>query len=182
MSIAKGTYMGGIRSISDLRDRCRIDEVTGCWHWSQCVDNGAPKLWFTDAHGQTSMRGRRAALSLLNGERLPKEMVAYPTRGCESSDCVNPDHACAGSRVKAGKALAKSGRIKGLPSKTAASRKTCAKLRKLTDEMVAEIRSSDESIVTLAKKFGVAQNTVWMCRAGRSYKPPGASVFTWRPA
>lgn len=177
----KGHYMGGIRSLSDLKDRCRVCDETGCWLWAQCMTNGAPKVWLTDKQGTTSMRGRRAAISLLNGERLPSNLTTFPAACCKSSECVNPEHVRVGDRKKAGAALAKSGRLKGVPTKTIAAKKTAAKLRKLTDEAVADIRSSGDSLAVLSARHGVAQNTIWVCRIGRSYKQAGASAFTWRP-
>lgn len=182
MSHPVGTYLGGIRTIEDLRKRSRVDEDTGCWHWSLSMNTSSPKVWFTLCGERTCMRGRRAALSLLNGERLPKDQVAFGTRDCKSDDCVNPAHARVGDRQKFGKALAKSDRLKGLPTKIIASRKTVQKLRKLSPEMVEEIRGCTVATAVLARKFGVAQNTVHQCRAGNSYKPTGASVFSWRPA
>lgn len=181
MSHPVGAYLGGIRTVEDLRKRSHVDEETGCWHWKLALNGNSPKVWFQLGDKRTCMRGRRAALSVLNGECLPANLVAFATRDCKSDDCVNPAHSRAGDRKQAGAALAKSGRTKGLPTKILASRKSGAKRAKFTPQIVEEIRSSSEPTASIAKRLGVAQNTVWQCRIGNTYKPLGASVFNWRP-
>ncbi len=177
-----GAYLGGIRTVEDLRQRSHVDDETGCWHWSLAMNGNSPKVWFCLNGKRSCMRGRRAALSILNGENLPRELVAFAIKACHSDDCVNPGHSRVGDRKAAGKALAKSGRVKGLSAKIRAARATGSKRCKFSPEIVAEIRSSIEPTAQIAKRLGVAQNTVHQCRVGNSYKPSGNSVFSWRPA
>ena len=42
----KGKDLGGIRSVDDIKDRCRVDDVTGCWIWAGALVHGkAPRVW-----------------------------------------------------------------------------------------------------------------------------------------
>ena len=186
MSHSHGSYIGGIRDLAGLHCRCRIDEETGCWRWGLSVSHRAARVHFkTPDTGLTIVaRGRRAALYLASGVDLPKGHFAFAKPVCEHDDCVNPAHSTSGDRKAHGRALTASGRTKNLATKSAASRKSWATRRTLTDEMVREIRTSEESIYKLAARLGVAYNTAWSCRVGNSHRETlaGASVFAWRPA
>lgn len=184
MPHAHGTYLGGIRSIEDLRARCKIDDICGCWLWQlSAIDGNSPKVHVRTPEGNRIMRGRRAAV-YLSGRRICAGQVAYPADECRNEMCVNPDHACVGSKALAGAALRRTGRMRNIPSKIAAARKAWDQRgRKITPEMAAEIRSSTESTHELAKRMGLSQFTIWSCRVGQTHKGvvAGASAFTWRP-
>ena len=124
MSHEEGAYLGGVRDIESLRQRCVIDDITGCWHWSLSIDKGAPMMHVRLRDGtRKKMRGRRGA-AYLSGRDLKPGQVAYACNGCETLDCCNPNHAKVGNRSQHGKWLAGSGLARNLPSKAAASRKT----------------------------------------------------------
>lgn len=181
-----GAYLGGIRSVECLRQRSRVDADTGCWHWGLAIVQSAPKVHFLapDTGLQVCMRGRRAALYLLRGERPPAKHVAFAARHCPSADCVNPEHAVSGPRHAHGQWLRRTGVTVGLASKCAGARKGWAHRRKLTPEAVADIRSSTDSIKVLALRYGVSAYAVWSARIGKSHRPSmaGSSVFVWQPA
>lgn len=181
MSHPAGKYLGGIRTLQHLQDRCRICATTGCWRWSLSTDNGAPKVHVTLAAGhRVIMRGRRAALVLQRGAMLPAGHVAYATDDCRHADCCNPRHCQSGTDAEQRAWLAASGRLKGSPTRAAASRRTWDKRgRKLTPEMVQHIRTSPLSTYALATELGVAQYTVWSARTQLSHRTSmrGTSVF-----
>lgn len=185
MSLPKGFYLGGIRTVEDLRQRCYVDDITGCWHWRMALDDGFPTVHFVtpDTGRHAKMRGRRATLYLARGKDLPRGHGAFAKLCCESKDCVNPDHARSGDRKAHGEYLQRSGIVKGLPGKIAAAKARWMGRRKLSAEAVAEIRRGGMSDYRFAEKFGVSQFAVWSARVGRSHKEvPGAgSVFNWRP-
>lgn len=185
MPAKKGDDLGGIRTIEDLMMRCYISPDTGCWHWRLSMLDNAPRVHVVTREGErTIMRGRRAALYLQRGRDLPKGHVAYARLQCKAVDCVNPAHCMSGDRRAHGEYLRASGRVKGLPSMSAGSRRQWASRRKITDEMAREIRTSTESTYALAKRMGLSQFAVWSCRAGRSHRETmgAASVFSWRPS
>lgn len=174
MSHKDGAYLGGIRTVEHMRQRCSVDEVTGCWHWGLSMVQGSPKVWYVDSDGNRKCgRGRRIALELVGG--IKPGQTAFAKDKCKSDDCVNPDHCQAGTRAAAGAAITRSGRWKNHPKKMAASRETAKKRRKLTDEQRAEIRMRTESNKKLAAEYGVSQYAIWVTKRGR--KTDGMSVF-----
>ena len=182
-----GTDLGGIRTVEDLKKRCRVDEDTGCWHWTLALCRGVPKVHFRapDTGICRRARGRRAALYLRRGTDLPDGHIAFARLQCKSADCVNPEHCRSDTKARWGEWLTKSGKVKGLPSKYVGSRKGWdTRGRKLTPEMVAEIRSSAEPHHIVGKRLGVSGYAVWSVRVGLTHRQhmPGASVFGWRPA
>lgn len=178
MSHETGTYQGGIRSVADLRSRCRVDEVSGCWHWGMAIVDGAPTVHWVDAAGvRRKARGRRASL-LIAGRVIPKGHVAFAKATCKSDDCVNPDHSRSGNRDEEGAAITKSGIWKNSPTKIAAAKAVARKKRKLTDAQAAEIRCSDLSDQALSKVYGLSTYAIWSLRSGRSYKATGFSIFS----
>ena len=183
MSHKEGTYLGGIRTVEDLRVRCYVDPDTACWHWRLAIVQGHPKVHFVapDTCKRTTQRGRRAALYLQRGRDLPDGHFAFARLQCKSLDCVNPAHCVSGDRAAHGEYLRQSGRIKGLPSKCAGSRKSWEKRRKITPEIAQTIRTSEESTYALAKRLGLSQFAVWSCRVGKSHRATvaNASAFTW---
>ena len=183
MSHATGKYLGGIRSVECMRKRSHVDPDTGCWHWRLAIVQGNPKVHFImpDTGLGTAMRGRRAALYLHRGADLPAGHVAFARPTCKSRDCVNPAHATSGDRDAHGMSLRQSGAVAGLASKCAGSRKGWDGRRKLTPEAVADIRSSSESNLELAARWGVSQFAIWSCRVGQTHRNAvaGSSVFNW---
>jgi hypothetical protein len=180
MSHAEGAYLGGIRTVEDLRQRCRVDEDTGCWHWGLAMVQGHPKVHFVMDGVRTSTRGRRASL-LLAGKVILKGHVVFPVRKCHADDCMNPDHARSGSRANHGQYLKASGRAK-TPAKQAAARMVSKTFRATINEEKAQaIRESTKSTYELAREYGIAQSAIWSIKAGRAWKPcvPASSVFAW---
>lgn len=183
MSHPEGVYLGGIRTVECLRKRSRVDECTGCWHWGMACVQGSPKVHYVapDTGLRIAQRGRRAALHLQRGADLPAKR--YAIAKCDSDDCVNPEHSRVGTRTELGQWLRRSGRVKNLPSKSAASRKGWDGRRKLTPADVVLIRTSTETDQQLAARLGVSAFCVWSARIGKSHRHvmAGASVFNWLP-
>ena len=99
MSHEHGTYLGSIRCLETLRERCVMDKDGDCWHLRTArgrpLQKGLIQRIFVHGHGHcTATRGAW----VLAGRPLPtqKNMVIFRT--CEQYDCVNPEHLKAGSR------------------------------------------------------------------------------------
>lgn len=186
MSHAHGTYLGGVWSVEDLRKRCRIDDETGCWHWSLRIADGAPMVKVCINGIRRPLRGRAAAIALSRGAYLPAGHLAWARAQCKSSDCVNPAHAKSGTKKQWGADLAASGCLKGLPQKVLAGRAAGRGRRALTPEQVALVKASDKTHVALAAELRVSKSLVADVRLGKRYvddRPlPGASVFAWGQA
>lgn len=190
MSHKKGAYLGGVRTVEDMRLRSRIDQETGCWRWGLSMSPaqgksesmGRPKVWVVHAETgkRTAMAGRRAALMLARGQDLPEGHVAFAKMCCKWDDCVNPEHSRSGTRKAHGEWLARTGRNRGLVSIRDAARKVARTRRRLTDEQVIEIRSNPQvGIEEYARRFGVSNFTVWSARKRYRYTDVGrvTSVF-----
>jgi hypothetical protein len=186
MSHEEGKYLGGVRTVECLRQRSRVDDDTGCWHWSLNINQSAARVHFVtpDTGKRVCMRGRRAALYLLRGHDIRPGYVAFAANKCKTIECVNPAHCVSGNRKAHGAWVKRSGIALNLPKKIEAARRTWdTRGRKLTPEQVLEIRTSAENTYALAKRLGVAQFTVWSARVGNSHKHVflPASVFNWMP-
>lgn len=185
MAFEHGKYLGGIRTLEHLKDRCYVDPDTACWHWKGALSDGYPHVWMTcpETGKQGSRSGTRAAL-LLSGRPIPKGHIAY--RRCDHLDCVNPAHISTGTKKEWGKWVQKTGKQKGNLQRTAANTANARRTRaKLSVEIVREIRSSNESGVALAARLGVCSQTISRVRTGRAWVDQvatNASVFSWRPA
>lgn len=182
MSHPFGTYLGGIRTITDLRDRCRVDEHTGCWHWGLVVSQGSPRVHFVapDTGKRITTRGRRAALYLKRGRDLRDGMRAIPAAGCKSDDCCNPAHARAASTADVGRYMKQSGKSKTMRKKIAARQVARTTRAKLDPEKAREIRASSETTTALAKRYNVSQYAAWAAKTGKTWREhmPGACVFS----
>ena len=165
----------GIRSLDDLKDRCRIDEETGCWIWAGAANaDGQATVWVPALRKTTSLG---SAISLLTTGR--------PTRGglfmrpvCGRKLCANPEHRQLATQSTAMRAarptLDPLHRAKISASMRARSR--------LKPEDVEAIRASDATDVALGERFRVDNTTISNIRCGRTWRDSsGASVFNWRP-
>lgn len=180
-----GTYLGGIRTVEDIRQRCRMDPETGCWHWGMSMSRGRPRVRFVGPDGQSkSMNGRRAVVTLRDGAYPHPRKCVFEAAGCWSDDCVNPDHSRIGTTREHKRWLMASGKLLLSPSARAAMREAArTKRSKLTVQQVLEIRASSELQRVLAERYGVTKSCIGGIKRGVSWSDhiQEASVFTFRP-
>ena len=185
----EGTYLGGIRSLEDLRQRCRIT-ACGCWVWAWSTgSHGTPSVSMVIDGKRTNMQGRRAALTMSLGQRIPREMLATAKKECTEKLCINPAH----TELVSIKVL----RQRTCDSATAAMRAAWVRngmkqankvLSKLTLEQVQAIRAARKPLKEIAAEFGVSISNVHRIRSHQSWRDPqggiasNSSVFAWRPA
>lgn len=119
----------GVRTLEDIRIRCVIDDLTGCWHWAGAMSvsktrriKPVSRVWLPEGlgNGRPAIVTASKAAWVLSGRPLPDGWVVWRSK-CSSFDCVNPLHARAGRRVEMGADLAASGRMKGSPDRVAAN-------------------------------------------------------------
>lgn len=176
MAHAEGTYLGGVRSIADVRERCAMDPDGGCWHLR--TGHGKPlrrdrahKIWI---HGRGCVSAPRAVWELAHERPMPKGRRAV--RMCESYDCANPEHIRALRHSDAQRHI-----IGGWHDMTPGRRAQLVRMqrarRRFTPEQVAEIRLSTVSAAALARKLGCAPEQVRDVRNGKTYRDPVASVW-----
>lgn len=145
-----------------------------CLNWKRGCSNGHPCIRL---NGQTVLV-RRALWVGLHG-KIEKGKIIRMT--CGSKKCINPDHMECTTFKKLGKELGAIGVMSGLKRIAAiAKTKRAGSQAKLNSNDVFEIRSSNETTVSLAKKFGVAQAHISKIRKNkcwREFNSPWASLL-----
>lgn len=182
--------LGGVRDLEGLRLRCYCDEDTGCWHWRHAFTTGRvgtkTPVTYLPALGRV-VSAFRAAVMLSRGmDCIPAGHFVWP--GCNSRDCVNPAHLRIGTQKALGKHVARKGWRKNNPLRIAAIQKQKRSATTMTDEVLADIRESKETLAVLSERHGISKTHASRIRRGDAWKvsvtapeAPGASIFNWRP-
>lgn len=185
----------GARDLEDLRQRCVIDELTGCWDWggalsrsSTCSTVPTTRVWLPDVNrpgaGQLTTASRAAWL--LSGRKLQPDQVVF-RHHCGNHLCINPAHAVAVTRPEMHALNRESGRFRGDPKRAAANRASMLrmalpveKVRQAEAMLAAGVMSKD-----IRAELGFCNTTMTRIRSGkhphsraRQNLVRGASVFT----
>lgn len=184
----------GVRTLDDIRGRCWVNDLTGCWEWRGALSRSntrsvspTTRVWLPDAEQVGSGRivtASRAAW-LLAGHSLPDDHVVWRSV-CGSSQCVNPAHCSAGTRQQMHAAIAASGRLRDKPHRRAVNARN--RLRMVTPlETVREAEAMfarGEMQKTVVAQLRMTAETAALIRkglhphsAGRLQVVRGASVF-----
>jgi hypothetical protein len=158
-----------IRTLEDVRARCRVDEDSDCWIWLAGLNNRRfPSVYVPEFPSPSHRTSIGAALWFVQtGERLQGRYFAT----CGRVDCCNPAH-----------------RSRECPSRPAGplrrARISEGKRRtsKIPEQDVEFIRSSSVPAQTLAAQYGARVDYIARIRSGVARRPvaaPGSSVFTW---
>lgn len=167
MSTKPGAYLGGIRTVDDVRLRCYVDPETDCWHWRLHFARGRTQCVWLGADGQVRKGAAARAAWELAGRRLaPGWIVSRDRRVCESEDCCNPAHHRAGPRAKVIPALTEEQRLTHRIATTRASRQRAS----LSMDAARRIRQSGETLAAEAAKWGVSPSTVSQVRRGETWR------------
>ncbi len=168
--------MRGIQTVEELRERCRVDEDTGCWQFGKASRSShAPGVRVAALGGEMVSLGVAAAV-LRTGER-PKAGVVWHITCC-TKHCANPEHRKAGTR----KSQMKQASYK--PTALTLAKIAATKRAKsvLTPADIAEIRASRETLHELSARFGVSPSNIGRIRLNQLWRDtaaPAASVFSW---
>ncbi len=151
-----------IGTIHDLHGRCVIDKDTGCWHLRtaygreiETKPGRVPRVW---VYGKGATTATQAAWELKHHQPVPEGRVVYRT--CCSKDCIAPHHLKLGTRKGMGGFLARTGRLRGDPSRVEVNRRNAAGHTKLTPELRQWLIESPQSGVDAAHGLGVSQGRV----------------------
>lgn len=170
--------MNGIRTLEDLRDRCRVDESTGCWIWSGAMSKNAsgktPVTWYPPLARTVTVI--RAVWHLRGVEMSPRE-VGWVS--CFQEGCCSPDHGRYGTRVQLGAAISANGHRKGASAYRIGARKP--RRTHLPHHKRAAVLSSTESGTVLAGRLEISESAVSRLRRGVSYRS-GFDVFSLKLA
>ena len=163
----------GVHSLNDILLRCIVDEETGCWLWQGTRAGGcSPSMWYPPMG--KAVAGGVVLYHLLHGEVLRKGN--YFHRTCQSGECMNPAHRRVGTRSSQ---MKNAQLTRSVQERAAIARTRRASSRVLTDEIVADIRSSDETLEQVSKRLGIHLSTASRIRRGEMWVDfkRGASVF-----
>lgn len=128
---------------------------SGCWEWQRSRRNG---------YGMIAWKGREHSAHRLSYETfvgpIPKGLVVR--HGCDNPCCVNPNHLRLGTQRDNVIDREIRGRrdVRGEQVGTS----------KLTEQQVREIKSSNLSLLTLAKKFDVDKSNIHAIKSGKAWK------------
>jgi hypothetical protein len=169
-----------MRTLEEIYGRCVLDDIAGCKLWRGCTDKFGPRIYAPDMRhgGQLKTQyGRRAVWQLVNKQPLPKGWRVFGT--CGNPACLEYKHIEASTTAARGRKIAESGAQKGLMTRIVANRKIGKKRSVLTNELIAEIRSSPETGSQLVARLGIGRSTISKVRTGQatSFAPVGG-IFT----
>jgi hypothetical protein len=139
----------------------RVKKVdSGCWEWQGSTNaEGWHGQWRNKSGGIELTH--RASWRMFNGE-IPKGI--FVLHKCDNPICVNPKHLFLGTQSDNAKDMWIKNR--GNPGKSQGEKHGMAKVN---EETVREIRSSSESGVALANKFGISRTTVSEIRKRKTW-------------
>lgn len=158
-----------ITTAADLKARCIVSDITGCWRWQGAQNEGHPRLWMFDRVKGLSrvISGPRAAallgeLPLFNGWR------AWMT--CQRKDCVNPAHVTTGTVAQWGAWMAQHARMKGSPKRRHAVREAWRKKLPQNAAAAQIVRASQATGRELAIQLNLSEQTISKMRTGRAWR------------
>jgi len=190
-----GKNLGGIRCLEDVRQRCHVNDVTGCWEWRLSMANDSvPRAYVPPevvqaigTHARHDMTVMRLAWALAGNKLEPRHRV-WRSR-CDCKTCVNPAHMKSGTTAEWGADLRRTGRMVGRPQKLA-QLKQISMARATPPELIREAeRLLDEGLTSreVGQRLGLNHNVMADVRAKRHVHSttsakaclPLASVFSW---
>lgn len=185
--------MRGVRDLQGILDRCRVDDLTGCWLWSLAVitprGSTTPVAYLPPGVlGRDKAQTMSAAKAawLLSGRSLPAGHVVW-RHVCADAMCVNPAHCRSGTRAQMGSEISATGRNQGDPKRAA----ICARNRMSVVKPAATVREAEAMFARgclqrdVRAALGISQATAAAIRrgthphsAGRQHLVRDASIFT----
>lgn len=150
-------------TVARLKDRCVIDDETGCWVYNghkATVDN-TQSLWLPGLQKTLSLGA--AVGYLVTGKTTPAGKCWAPM--CGNRYCGNPKHRKLVGKNELPGILAAHGLYKSPETALKISRKRCA-TSKWSDAVVAKVRQEEGTTKQIAERHGMSQSHVWRIKAG----------------
>ena len=181
MSVEKGKYLGGVRTLDCIKRRCAVCEVSGCWVWTgYCSDGRTPMVRF-----EGEARTVRRVAAMLAGQRVTKKQRIVAKPNCDTK-CVNPAHFQSLNGSTYINWLAQVSTMNGPAHHAARTAAQRARSVIKTVEAAEELRrrvAAGEDLEAVARSAGVTRMHLNKILRGRNWgavaMPAGASVFSW---
>ena len=147
---------------SDLTDRIKIDEDTGCWVWLGAkTQRGYGQIGRKIEGKQTIIMAHRASYAAFKGVIPTGINVCHE---CDNPPCINPDHLFLGTQADNLQDAAHKGRIERGSQKHNAV---------LIEGQVLKIKhalANGVSQAQLAQDYSVSPNVIFRINAGMTWK------------
>lgn len=174
----------GIKTIEHVRERCYVDDFTGCWHWRGSMKVSSkgrrtPQLHIFDSVARRSktVSGPLAVLDLA-GRRTAQTQRGWRT--CLCDDCLNPAHVMGGTHKQWGAWLRERGLWQNSPARLAAGRMV-ARARSAISPQQIELARACRTGREAAALLGITESHASKIRNRRIWSDQavrGASVFS----
>lgn len=156
-------------TLKHLRDRCVVDEATGCWVWQQAVNSvGHPMVW----SGQRVVGAHRLAWGLFKGE--PARRGQYVMRSCGDPLCIAPDHLYLIGQAAMTRYAAKLAAASDSPRRRQALALARQQRTRLTPALAQEIRAAVEGGElqrVVAERYGISRTHISAVVRGVRWAP-----------
>jgi len=130
----------------------RVNKTDDCWLWTGVIGTHGYGVVFISKRPKAIFNLAHRVSWELSASKITEGMQVL--HKCDVRACVNPDHLFLGTQKDNIKDMMKKRRGPG----------------KLTDEQIAQIRSSTMPSRTLAPFFGISKTTILDIRAGKTWK------------
>lgn len=138
-------------------DKGQPDE---CWLWRGEIWRGYGRFWLD----RKRVRAHRYAYETAYGTKVPQGF--YVLHSCDMPPCCNPSHLFVGTAKDNTQDMIRKGRS----SVVGVTHKWLGGATKLTAATVTEMRASDETNRTWARRLGLSESTISRARRGRAWR------------
>jgi hypothetical protein len=136
-------------------DKVSPEPNSGCWLWTSSVDSTGYGTFWKD---RTAQKAHRLSYQIHRGDIPAGMQVCHK---CDNPLCVNPDHLFVGTLQD---------NMKDRNAKRRNAKGERIWKAKLNEQDIVDIRASDESGVSLGRKYGVGSGVISRIKLKRAWK------------
>jgi len=182
MSITQGQYLGGVRNLQDLQNRCKVDEDCNCWVWRGYMFNGKTPMVRFDGMARNA---RRVAVEMLDGKPLRPGYRVVQGSKCDAG-CINPAHAKRLNPTEYLKHLNRTSAMNGPAHHAARTSAQRARSKVRSIEHARELRLrvlAGEDKEAVAASYNISVAHLHKIMRGENWseasRPAQSNVFSW---
>lgn len=146
------------------RVHSKCDEVGECWEWRGALRLGVPVIWSPDTKAPEYVKRQ---IAQRRGDFNPR---LWYVSVCGNQMCVNPEHVAGKTRSAVAKVAAKKNGNGKRADWVANIAKAQRKRSNLTQELVDQIRASDESSAEIARRLNMHRTTISAVRRHETWR------------